>query len=143
MFKLFISFLVLFSTACVDNISKHGLKLTEEKLERIHLGSTSQMVVKELIGPPTINTTRGDKEIWYYIDYERNKRPFKLPYYVSYDVVEVEFVDDRVVKLNKYDKAAMNKIAFNKNETQGREGKRSIFRQLLGNVGRFDGSSDL
>jgi len=141
--KIIILTTILLITSCVDNITSHGITLSEKNLAKINVGVSRKMIIREILGPASIESKRDNADIWYYISYKKSKRALKLPYYVSHDVIEMEFKNDKIVKLTKYDKTHLNQISYNQNKTRGREGKKNIFKQLLGNIGRFDGESDL
>lgn len=133
----------LFILSCANNISKHGIEVAEEELAKLKINQTKQLIVAELIGLPTIKTKRSNKEIWYYIDYQRNKKALKKAYYNKYKAYELQFVNKRLTKIKQYNLDDMNIIEIEPEITNSTVRRESIIMQFLKNMGRFEGSNEL
>lgn len=141
--KHIIILLSLCLISCINNIKEHGIILKEEDLNKLRVGISKQFIVKKLLGPPSIETKRDGKIIWLYIHYKKNKKPLRKPELTTYLATELIFSKARLLAIHKYNLDDIKKIAFNPNITKPDRKKHNIFKELLGNIGRFDGSNDI
>lgn len=135
--------ILLLQTSCIDNISEHGLAVKKEDLEKLRIGGSRQFIVKKLLGPASIEEVRDTRDIWFYVSYSKNKMPLRKSKLINYHVVELEFIDSKLHNIQKYDMDDLREISFNSKTTKYTKSNRNIFKQLLNNIGRFDGESDI
>ncbi len=134
---------LLFVFSCADNITKHGVELKEENIKKLTIGKSKQIVVEGLIGTPTLKTTRNEQDIWLYFDYHRNKRSLQKAYYSKYLAYELTFQGENLVNIAKYTLEDMKELEIEPHITKSVTRKENIFKQLLRNIGRFQGNNDL
>lgn len=143
MLKRFTFFTFLFIISCADNISKHGIEIKANDLAKLNVGSTSQVVIEELIGLPTLKTKRGEQDIWLYFDYARNKKALEKSYYQKYTAYELIFEARKLAEIRQYNLTDMNILRMEPKITKSVTKQEGFFKQLLRNVGRFDSNDDL
>jgi len=136
-------FSVIFIVSCVNNVKEHGIIVKDADLDKLRLGGSKQFIVKKLLGPPSIEEKRDGNVIWFYINYKKNKKPLRKPELTHYMIVELIFDNSTLSEIQKYDLEDINKVAFNSHVTFSKKQKHNIFKELLRNIGRFDGASDI
>ncbi len=136
-------FLLLSAASCAPNITEHGNKIADRDLAKLRINGTKQILVPEIIGPPTLVSQVEDQERWYYISYERKRYPLRYPTFSRHDIIELSFKEQRLVNLKKYDLDDLEQIAFVPNRRYTNTRSPNFWQQLLRNIGRFDGVSDI
>ena len=73
--KILVLFIFLFTLNCSTNkVSKvHGIRLIENKYEKVQLNKDNKNDVKNLIGPPSIISSF-DNNKWFYIEREKTNQ---------------------------------------------------------------------
>jgi outer membrane protein assembly factor BamE (lipoprotein component of BamABCDE complex) len=121
-------------SSCVDNINLHGTKLKAQDLDKVKTGISKKNDVFKAIGAASIES----ENIWYYIYFKKNSVGFLKPELIEQEIIEIEFADnDKVQNIKHYSKDDAIKVAYVKRITPEEEKRVSIFRQILGNAGRF------
>ncbi len=121
--KILFLFIFLFTLNCSTNkVSKvHGVRLIENKYEKVQLNKDNKNDVKKLIGPPSIISSF-DNNKWFYIEREKtNQSIVKLGIQKieRNNVLILQFNNLGILKNKKIlNLDDMNKIAFNKNKTE-------------------------
>ncbi len=121
--KILVLFIFLFTLNCSTNkVSKvHGIRLIENKYEKVQLNKDNKNDVKNLIGPPSIISSF-DNNKWFYIEREKtNQSIVKLGIkkIEKNNVLILQFNNLGILKNKKIlNLDDMNKIAFNKNKTE-------------------------
>ena len=121
--KILILLLFLFTLNCSTNkVSKvHGIRLIENKYEKVELNKDNKNDVKKLIGPPSIISSF-DNNKWFYIEREKtNQSIVKLGIQKikKNNVLVLQFNNLGILKNKKIlNLDDMNQIAFNKNKTE-------------------------
>ena len=133
---------LMFLSCCTNNVTQHGIVIAAENLEKIAL-SSEKSYVRQALGPPSIISSRNDQEIWFYVNYQKNKQPLKKSQLIDYKIIEIALTDDKISNIAQYDLNNISNIKFNKNQTASQTKKQNIFRDILQNMGKFQGSSDL
>ncbi len=121
--KILFLFIFLFTLNCSTNkVSKvHGIRLIENKYEKVQLNKDNKNDVKKLIGPPSIISSF-DNNKWFYIEREKtNQSIVKLGIQKieRNNVLILQFNNLGILKNKKIlNLDDMNQIAFNKNKTE-------------------------
>ena len=137
----YFTFLILL-TSCTARIDTRGNLPNPDMLANIEVGQVNKREVLELIGSPS-TTEPFQGESWYYISEKTETKAFFEPKITNRKVVIIRFNKRGLVKEIKTIglKEARNiKMVERVTPTAGEE--MNIIRQLLGNVGRFEGASD-
>tara|TARA_B100001996_G_C18158411_1_gene399626 strand:- start:23 stop:478 length:456 start_codon:yes stop_codon:yes gene_type:complete len=121
--KILVLFIFLFTLNCSTNkVSKvHGIRLIENKYEKVELNKDNKNDVKKLIGPPSVISSF-DNNKWFYIEREKtNQSIVKLGIQKikKNNVLVLQFNNLGILKNKKIlNLDDMNQIAFNKNKTE-------------------------
>ena len=121
--KILVLFIFLFTLNCSTNkVSKvHGIRLIENKYEKVQLNKDNKNDVKKLIGPPSVISSF-DNNKWFYIEREKtNQSIVKLGIQKikKNNVLVLQFNNLGILKNKKIlNLDDMNQIAFNKNKTE-------------------------
>ena len=121
--KILVLFIFLFTLKCSTNkVSKmHGIRLLENKYEKVELNTNNKNDVRNFIGPPS-SISSFDNNKWFYIEREKTNQSI-----VKLGIQKIEKNNILILQFNKFgilvDKRIlslddMNKIAFNKNKTE-------------------------
>ena len=127
--------------ACEPRVSVHGQVLDHQAIENLQPGVHDQAQVEEALGTPSTSTLFGD-DTWFYISQRRSTSVLSLPETEEQTVVAVAFDDSGIVReiamLTIEDGIAIDPVSRS-TPTYGRE--LGLLEQLLGNIGRFDSTS--
>jgi outer membrane protein assembly factor BamE (lipoprotein component of BamABCDE complex) len=135
--------LTILVTSCTNNYSYHGNRILKEDDLQIIPGK-SKKDIANLLGSPSFRAIRDNKEIWFYFDYSQNKRPLRKKKITSYKIIELVFDKNKISKIEKFNfEEDYQKIAFSKTKTPTGKAKTSVIKDILKNIGRFEGSNDL
>ena len=121
--KILFLFIFLFTLNCSTNkVSKvHGIRLIENKYEKVQLNKDNKNDVKKLIGPPSIISSF-DNNKWFYIEREKtNQSIVKLGIQKieKNNVLVLQFNNLGILKNKKIlNLDDMNQVSFNKNKTE-------------------------
>ncbi len=121
--KILFLFIFLFTLNCSTNkvSNVHGIRLIENKYEKVQLNKDNKNDVKKLIGPPSIISSF-DNNKWFYIEREKtNQSIVKLGIQKieRNNVLILQFNNLGILKNKKIlNLEDMNNIAFNKNKTE-------------------------
>src|SRR5262252_8935399 len=138
-------FLLLSATAvvsCAPAVEQRGNLPNPDKLAEIHAGSTTKdEVVKTLGTPSSVSVFNNDKS-WYYISRRTAQTAFFDPAVLDQQVYIINFDDQGVVKAVDHkvleDGKEVSPVA-RATPAPGRE--LSFLEQLIGNLGKFNGSA--
>ncbi|MEM7043935.1 MAG: outer membrane protein assembly factor BamE [Pseudomonadota bacterium] len=126
---------------CTPTVETHGHSLDEDQLSKIQLGSTSRQEVLQLMGSPSALSTFDDAA-WYYVSQRTEKTSFYQKNVVDQEVVTVTFDEnDRVTAVDRHGLEQVASINPVDRVTPTAGSSPSIWKQLIGNIGRFSGSS--
>lgn len=137
---LFILFFCMCLSSCVKTYKSVGYSFDEEKLSQIQANQTKINIVRNLLGSPSAKSKFGDLT-WFYVSTEYQSIAFLNPKIKSQQILAIEFKDDVVSSIKKYDSSDAKKIAFSKDKTRTGGQKLGTLEQLLGNVGKFSTDS--
>lgn len=130
-------------SGCTPVVETHGHSLDEEQVVKIKPGISSRQDVLQLLGSPSALSTFDDTA-WYYVSQRTEKRSFYQEHVVDQEALEITFDQDgRVagVKRHGLDQVAAIDPVDRVTPTAGTSP--SIFKQLIGNIGRFSSGNDV
>lgn len=128
-------------SSCSPTVETHGHSLDEAQIGKIQPGSSSRQEVLQLMGSPSALSTFDDKA-WYYVSQRTEKRSFYQEGVVDQEVVTVTFDDEgRVAAIDRHGLDQVASVDPVDRVTPTAGSSPSIFKQLIGNIGRFGNSS--
>jgi outer membrane protein assembly factor BamE (lipoprotein component of BamABCDE complex) len=126
---------------CAPDVEQRGNLPSADKLSEIHAGSTTKDEVAKILGTPSSVSIFNNDKSWYYISRRTSQTAFFDPAVLDQQVYIVEFNDQGVVTAVDHkvlqDGAEITPVA-RATPAPGRE--LSFLEQLIGNLGRFNGS---
>lgn len=140
--------LILFASVsaiagCAPSVEQRGNLPTADKLAEIHAGSTTKDEVAKILGTPSSVSIFNNDKLWYYISRRTAQTAFFDPAVLDQQVYIVRFDEQGVVRAVDHkvleDGKAITPVA-RATPAPGRE--LSFLEQLIGNLGRFNGSSE-
>jgi outer membrane protein assembly factor BamE (lipoprotein component of BamABCDE complex) len=126
---------------CAVSEDQRGNLPDPEKLAQLQPGTTSKEQVIKILGSPSSESTFDD-DVWYYISRKTKQIAFFSPTVLDQQVYIVDFDDKGIVKDVGHKTLADGEPispAPGATPSPGRE--LSFMEQLIGNIGRFGGSS--
>ena len=128
------------ASACSSSISTHGHTFDEEQIAKIEPGRSSRQEVLQLMGSPSALSTFDD-DAWYYVTQRTEKKSFYQTDVVEQEVLTVSFDENgRVSAVDRHGKDQVAAIDPVDRVTPTAGSSPSIWKQLIGNIGRFSGS---
>jgi outer membrane protein assembly factor BamE (lipoprotein component of BamABCDE complex) len=138
-------FLLLSATAvvsCAPAVEQRGNLPNPDKLAEIRAGSTTKDEVAKILGTPSSVSVFNNDKSWYYISRRTAQTAFFEPDVLDQQVYIVNFDDQGIVKAVGHrvleDGKDVTPVA-RATPAPGRE--LSFLEQLIGNLGKFNGSS--
>jgi outer membrane protein assembly factor BamE (lipoprotein component of BamABCDE complex) len=128
--------------SCSPAVDQRGNLPNPDKMAEIHAGSTTKDEVAKILGTPSSVSVFNNDKSWYYVSRRTSQTAFFDPDVLDQQVYIVNFDDQGVVK------AVDHKVTEDGKEitpvaratpAPGRE--LSFLEQLIGNLGKFNGSS--
>src|SRR5215470_3828419 len=127
--------------SCASSVEQRGHLPGPDKLAEIHAGSTTKDEVTKILGTPSSVSVFNSDKSWYYISRRTAQTAFFDPTILDQQVYIVKFDDQGVVKTVDHkileDGKEITPVA-RATPAPGRE--LSFLEQLIGNLGRFNGS---
>jgi outer membrane protein assembly factor BamE (lipoprotein component of BamABCDE complex) len=128
--------------SCAPAVDQRGNLPNPDKLAEIHAGSTTKDEVAKILGTPSSVSVFNNDKSWYYISRRTSQTAFLDPDVLDQQVYIVNFDDQGVVKAVDHkvleDGKEVTPVA-RATPAPGRE--LSFLEQLIGNLGKFNGSS--
>ncbi len=119
-----------------ETIASHGYVPTEKDIAYIKRNRPSkQQISIRYTKPFTVSTF--DKNQWYYMAYRTSQYAFFKKEYIDFKIVKLTFKNNRVAKVDIFDKQALHKIQINPDKTKTSGKELGVIEQMLGNVGKF------
>lgn len=132
----------LVATACTPRIATHGNLPDPEKLAEIVPGKVSRDEVAEILGSPS-SIAAFNQETWYYISERMETTAFLAPDVIERKVVVVRFDDKGVVaSVETLGLGDGRSVELVDRTTPSAGNEMTVLEQLLGNMGRFNASTD-
>jgi outer membrane protein assembly factor BamE (lipoprotein component of BamABCDE complex) len=126
---------------CAVSEDQRGNLPDPEKLAQIQPGTTSKEQVVKILGSPSSESTFDD-DVWYYISRKTKQIAFFSPVVLDQQVYIVDFNDKGIVKdVGHKTMADGEHISPAPGATPSPGRELSFMEQLIGNIGRFGGSS--
>jgi len=127
---------------CAPAVDQRGNLPNQDKLAEIHAGSTTKDEVAKILGTPSSVSVFNNDKSWYYVSRRTSQTAFFDPDVLDQQVYIVNFDDQGVVKAVDHkvmeDGKEITPVA-RATPAPGRE--LSFLEQLIGNLGKFNGSS--
>jgi outer membrane protein assembly factor BamE (lipoprotein component of BamABCDE complex) len=128
-------------SGCAASVEQRGHLPNPEKIADIHPGTTTKEEVIKVLGTPSSVSVFNDDKSWYYISRRTAQTAFFDPDVIDQQVYIVNFDDQGVVKAVDHkvlqDGREITPVA-RATPAPGRE--LSFLEQLIGNLGKFNGS---
>ena len=128
--------------SCAPAVDQRGNLPNPDKMAEIHAGSTTKDEVAKILGTPSSVSVFNNDKSWYYISRRTSQTAFFEPDVLDQQVYVVNFDDQGVVKAVDHkaleDGKEITPVA-RATPAPGRE--LSFLEQLIGNLGKFNGSS--
>lgn len=135
---LFSAFLI---SGCAPVIESHGNIPTASRLAQLETGTHTRRDVKRILGTPS-TIDRFENETWYYVGSTQEYFAFFPPKETERSVIGVSFdKEGKIKRIREYDLADSQKVRISGKTTKTTGHDMTVVRQLLGNIGRFDGST--
>ena len=132
--------LLVLITGCVRTHHARGNFVTDDRIAEIHTGMTQDEVAK-ILGTPSFHGMFKD-DTWYYYGVKESTVAFLDPRIDETRVVEITFDKaNNVSAVNHHNGAIDQAISTSSQKTVDLSHKKTLFRTLFGNVGRFNKSS--
>src|SRR4051812_30125500 len=127
--------------SCAPAVDQRGNLPDPDKLAEIHAGSTTKDEVAKILGTPSSVSVFNNDKSWYYISRRTSQTAFFEPNVLDQQVYIVEFDAQGVVRAVDHklleDGKEITPVA-RATPAPGRE--LSFLEQLIGNLGKFNGS---
>ena len=128
--------------SCAPTVDQRGNLPNPDKLAEIHAGSTTKDEVAKILGTPSSVSVFNNDKSWYYISRRTAQTAFFDPDVLDQQVYIVNFDDQGVVKAVDHKLLEDGKeIAPVARATPAPGRELSFLEQLIGNLGKFNGSS--
>jgi outer membrane protein assembly factor BamE (lipoprotein component of BamABCDE complex) len=128
--------------SCAPAVDQRGNLPNPDKMAEIHAGSTTKDEVAKILGTPSSVSVFNNDKSWYYVSRRTSQTAFFDPDVLDQQVYIVNFDDQGVVKAVDHkvmeDGKEITPVA-RATPAPGRE--LSFLEQLIGNLGKFNGSS--
>lgn len=128
--------------ACTAQVAMHGNLVDPDALAKVEPGRSDQGAVLSLLGSPS---TRGNfsEPTWYYIGQRTERMAFYKPETIDRKVIYIDFEPSGTVKsIGSLDLQDGSKVAYVTRETPTAGQRITLIKQLIGNIGRFNPTSE-
>ncbi|MGC2523199.1 MAG: outer membrane protein assembly factor BamE [Stellaceae bacterium] len=127
-------------SGCATTVEQRGNLPPPEEMAQIHPGKTTKDQVIKILGTPSSVSVFNDKD-WYYISSRTGQFSFLDPKVLDQQVYVVDFNDDGVVRGIDHKTLVDGKEVVPVARATPAPGRELTFlEQLLGNLGKFNGS---
>lgn len=128
------------ATACSPVTSQHGNMLQDFQVEEVKPGEHTRSDVLRILGSPTTQSTF-NKNVWYYIGQETEKRSILDHEVTDERIVAVSFDENGIVQTLEHLDGDRQNIPYTRTKTPTHGNDLTFMQQLLGNLGRFNGGN--
>lgn len=129
------------AASCTPRVETHGNKVDPDRLVRVVPGQTDRNTVAALLGTPSSSSDFG-QETWYYVTSKTRSFAFFKDRLESRQIVFVSFAEDgRVDEIGTLSEVDGRQITLVDRETPTAGQEFTVLQQLLGNLGRFNQTS--
>tara|TARA_Y100000816_G_scaffold190105_1_gene138486 strand:- start:194 stop:664 length:471 start_codon:yes stop_codon:yes gene_type:complete len=133
---LFISIFLIITNCSLNLVDDHhGVYFIEKKMKKIQVNLTNKNDIVKIFGEPSTKSTF-DNDVWIYIERKITNTHFLGKRELIINNVLVLEIDNRglLAKIDFYDIEDMNKIKFDKDNTEISYGKRSFIYDFLSSM---------
>ena len=133
---LLISFFLIFTNCSLNLVDDHhGVYFIEKKMKKIEVNSTNKNDIVKIFGEPSTKSTF-DNDVWIYIERKITNTHLLGKRELIVNNVLVLEIDDRglLAKIDFYDIEDMNKLKFDKGNTEASYGKRNFIYDFLSSM---------
>lgn len=132
--------LVATLVSCTTLFRNHGYVPSDADLAKVTVGVDTRDSVMSLVGPPTAGGVLADSDFYYIASTFRLYGPLE-PKEIDRQVVAINFAPNgKVANISRYTLANGEVVTLSRRVTDDNIKDRTLIRQLLGNIGRFDAS---
>ncbi len=135
--------IILIMSACVKRsderghlevLEKENISIIQNKYEK---GELTLDELRYIFGSPEQIIENGNKEIWIYFATTSNYKAFFTPKIKEFSVIKVVVENNKIVAiLDNVDEP--NKIKYATGKTESKGDDTSLYKEILGNVGKFN-----
>ena len=130
----------IFLSACIKTVDQRGYTLDLEALDTLKVGKSRRHDVISALGSPSSYSNLG-QETWFYISNTSEYIAFMDPKIKKQRVDAITFDKDGLVtSMRVYTEADFKNIKISNDSTPTVGNELGLAEQLLGNIGRFEGS---
>ena len=123
-------------TSC-SQIEKRGYAFDLSDYQLVKEGVTTQEMLIQNMGSPTLISEIDNKEMWIYFSEDVRKLLFFKPKILNRKVMIVGFEKNEIISdINNYDLSNENYIKFANDYTTVKSNKKGFWSQLFGNIGQ-------
>lgn len=134
-----ITVFALLIAGCAAQQDDSGYMRTNAEFGKIIIGTTTNKDVLELLGSPSSYSTFGD-ETWYYISARKESMAFFKPEIIDQGAVAIVFDKQGIVRsMHQFTDKDQKDVAISTDKTPTEGNRITLWQQLLGNLGRFNG----
>jgi hypothetical protein len=130
-------------TSCTYKDQKHGVNIEKEMLNETKLLLNQQKLntenLRQILGPESSIYQIENRTHLLYITFTRVTPPIRKDFVKNFTTYEFISDNNEIIALNEYN--SLNEIKINKNQTEIESKKFSIFKQIIGNIGKIAGTS--
>ncbi len=128
-------------SSCTTMLRNHGFAPSDADLAQITVGVDTRETVRTLIGPPTSGGVLADSGFYYVASTFRYYGALE-PKEIDRQLVAINFAANGTVSnISRYTLADGQVVTLSRRVTDDNIKDRTLIRQLLGNIGRFDAGS--
>ena len=134
--KIFIIFIVLFTSSCTSSIQKNGLSITKINQIKIKIGETTKDDLNNKYGPPVFESIFNNNIIYYasHTSSYLNFNPRKTKQLIVFKII---LDNNNIVRnVQKYTEKKAKDIVISKMNTNDRDNKGIFWKQILENMRR-------
>ncbi len=136
-FKISIILFLFFTQfSCSKIIEQNGVLPNSEKLEKLKIGFTTKIQVKNILGDPLIIDMQR-VETWIYFSQKIEKFAFFEPKLSSRNVILLSFKNKILSKVELFSKKDSKIIDISTKQVISGGRKLSVLQQIFGNIGNF------
>ncbi len=127
--------------ACSPTIANRGNLISDNIFKQVEADKSSRDDVTRIWGSPT-TVSSFDNDTWYYIGETTEQTGIFLPKVTKRRLVRVRFDGDKVASIEDLDPSKAENIAIVSRTTPNAGKDFTAVQQLIGNIGRYNGSGD-
>ncbi|WP_019643839.1 outer membrane protein assembly factor BamE [Novispirillum itersonii] len=129
--------------ACSPEVRTHGAMPQKSVMAQIEPGKSTRADIAQALGTPSTTSMFDNGEVWYYIGARRQQVSFHASEELERQVLIFTFDKGGVMdEMKTLDKNSGQEVTLVSRKTPSAGHELTIMEQLLGNIGRFNSTSD-